>query len=903
MIDLSERIAQIVELEPASRFLEFDGAWRTWGQLAATIDAVAAEVPQPGTRVGVLLRNRPAHVGLLLGLLRAGACVVTINPERGRERVRADIGGLGLPVLAGEPDDIAHVGGDVLPAVVMTTTDLGAPLDVKGGPAKVVDNLRAGVAVEMLTSGTTGPPKRVPLTYETLARVLVGVKYYERDRTPELRIRSGVAVVHSPLVHLGGLFRVLQCVGDGRPFCFLERFRVDDWVDAVRRHRPATASLVPAALRMVLEADVDPADLSSIRSVVSGTAPLDPTDAETFRRKYGSPVLISYAATEFGGPVAGWNMEDHEQFWDTKRGSVGRAHPGSELRVVDPDSGDPLPPETEGLLEVKTSHLGDNPSWVRTTDLARIDDDGFLFILGRADQAIIRGGFKVLPEDVRAALERDPRVRGAAVVSRHDARLGEVPVAAVELARGAEAVTVDDLLARASTVLARYELPDAVVMVDALPRTPAGKPDLAAVRRLFEAPNVNIDVDDSQAAMMVATTVEFDPFSDVYFNDPTEVYRRLRDEAPVYFSERYGFYALSRFDDVVAAHRDWQGFSSAHGVELSSLSKDPELIRNLRSIIMMDPPEHDRLRALVSRVFTPRAVSALEPMVRDVITSFLQPLEERDHFDAVADFSALFPVEIICRMLGVPEGERQQIREWIDATLHREAGQMEPTREGAEAMAQSGAYYYGLAADKRTNPSDDMLSRLTQVTVDRGDGVETALDDQEIAGFVSLLGGAGAETVTKLIANAVVLFHRYPAQWKRVADDSALIPAAVEEILRLLPPSQYQGRFSVQDREFEGGAIPAGYPVLLLTGAATRDPRVFDHPDEFDIDRPPSVAIGLGHGIHACLGAALARMESRIAIEELAARWKALEVDEAGLRRVHMSSVAGYSNVPVRAVR
>ena len=402
---------------------------------------------------------------------------------------------------------------------------------------------------------------------------------------------------------------------------------------------------------------------------------------------------------------------------------------------------------------------------------------------------------------------------------------------------------------------------------------------------------------------MTTTKVEFDPFSDEYFNDPSDVYRRLRDEAPVYFNEKYGFYALSRFADVVAAHRDWQGFSSAHGVDLSSLSRDADTIRRLRSIIMMDPPEHDRLRALVSRVFTPRAVTALEPMIREVITSFLAPLEDRDTFDAVADFSAPFPVEIISRMLGVPEGERQQIRHWLDQSLHREKGQMDPTPAGLEANLAQGVYYYGLVAEKRANPTDDMLSRLTQVTVDRGDGVETGLDDGEIAGFASLLGGAGAETVTKLIGNAVVLFHRHPDQWQRVLEDPEVIPRAVEEILRMLPPSQYQGRFSVQDREFEGGTIPAGHPVLLITGAATRDPRAFDRPDDFDIDRPPSVAIALGHGVHACLGAALARMESRIAIEELAKRWRRLEVDESGLRRVHMSNVAGYSNVPVAATR
>jgi acyl-coenzyme A synthetase/AMP-(fatty) acid ligase len=327
----------------------------------------------------------------------------------------------------------------------------------------------------------------VPLSYETLWRVLVGAKHYERNADAGVRLRRGVTIVNSPLVHLGGLFRVLQCLNDGRSFCLLERFRVDEWVDAVRRHRPLTASLVPAALRMVLAADIDPADLASIRSVVSGTAPLDPDDADAFQRKYGVPVLISYAATEFGGGVAGWNLSDHERFWTAKRGSVGRAHPGCELRVVDPGTGLAVAPGTEGLLEVKAEQMGD-AGWVRTTDQARIDTDGFVFILGRADQAIIRGGFKIRPDDVRAALERDPRVLGAAVVGRPDARLGAVPVAAIELRPGVEAVPTDDLLAQAAKILARYELPAELRVVDALPRTPAGKVDLAAVHQLFEGP-------------------------------------------------------------------------------------------------------------------------------------------------------------------------------------------------------------------------------------------------------------------------------------------------------------------------------------------------------------------------------------------------------------------------------
>ena len=396
---------------------------------------------------------------------------------------------------------------------------------------------------------------------------------------------------------------------------------------------------------------------------------------------------------------------------------------------------------------------------------------------------------------------------------------------------------------------------------------------------------------------------EFDPFSDEYFNDPYDLYRRMRDDNPVYHNEKYGFWALFRYDDVCAAHKDWQTFSSSHGVDLSTLNRDPEMIRSFRLIIMMDPPEHDRMRALVSRVFTPRAIGALEPMVREVIQSYLAPFDDAESFDAVRDFSGPFPVEIICRMLGVPEGMRQQIRHWLDLGLHREPGQMDPTPEGIQASLEAGVYFMELAQERRRRPADDMISRLTQVEVDRGDGQMTGLDDAEIAGFLSLLGGAGAETVTKLVGNAAVLFHRNPGQYAKVVGDPGRAPAAVEEILRYNPPSQYQGRYSVQDAEYGGVTVPAGHPTILVTGSATRDERFYERPDEFDIDRPASLALGFGYGVHSCLGAALARMESRIAIEELARRWPRFEVDEEGCRRVQMSNVAGYSSVPVHRSR
>ena len=483
MSALADRIAAVLAIDPDAPAIEYDHEWSTWGDLAATAEQVAALVPAPGTEVAILLRNRPVCVAFLLGVLMAEGCVVTVNPGRGVERTRDDVAGLNVPVILGLPDDIAALIADDADATVASAATLGVPLEVRPGSAPSGSG-RPGVAVRMLTSGTTGPPKRIDLGVATLERVLVGASHYGATHGREAQLRRGIAVVNSPLVHLGGVFRVLTCVTDGRRFALLDRFTVDGWLDAVRRHRPATASLVPAALRMVLEADPDPADLASLRSVVSGTAPLDPDDADAFTHRYGVPVLISYAATEFGGAIAGWNVADHTKFWATKRGSVGRAHSGTRIRVVDPASGTVVASDTPGVLEVQASQIGDG-AWVRTTDEARIDDDGFLFILGRADHAIIRGGFKVLPDDVRTAIERLDGVRAASVIGMPDARLGAVPTAAVELRDGIalDAAAITDALRE---VLSPYEVPVHVRVLDTLPRTDSGKVDLVAVTALFD---------------------------------------------------------------------------------------------------------------------------------------------------------------------------------------------------------------------------------------------------------------------------------------------------------------------------------------------------------------------------------------------------------------------------------
>jgi long-chain acyl-CoA synthetase len=472
---LRRRIAAVLDLAPDGPAIEYEGQWFSWRQVSAMARTIAESVGGRG-QVGILLRNTPAHVAALLGVLLAGGTVVVINPSRGDDRTKADIEALALPVIIGDCDDLATLVGMSSGSTVIAISTLDSEPRPTAGENRVAE--RPGVAVRMLTSGTTGPPKRIDLTYDMLAHSVIGPEP-ERSPTPT-ELRSGVAIVNAPLVHIGGVFRVLQCVAEARSFVLLDRFELQRWVDAVRRHRPKAVSLVPTALRIVLHSDVTKEDLASIRAVTSGTAPLSAEDADAFQQKFGIPVLTSYAATEFGGGVAGWTYTDHQKYWQQKRGSVGRANPGAQLRVVD-DDGNPLGPDKPGLLEVKPGQLGPSADWMRTTDMARIDEDGFLWILGRADQAIIRGGFKVIPDDVRAALESHPAVQGAAVVGRPDDRLGETPVAVVEL-REAASADADELVGFLRNRLARYEIPTEIVIVDAIPRTPSGKPDLSAIR-------------------------------------------------------------------------------------------------------------------------------------------------------------------------------------------------------------------------------------------------------------------------------------------------------------------------------------------------------------------------------------------------------------------------------------
>ncbi len=401
---------------------------------------------------------------------------------------------------------------------------------------------------------------------------------------------------------------------------------------------------------------------------------------------------------------------------------------------------------------------------------------------------------------------------------------------------------------------------------------------------------------------MTKPKVVFDPFSEEFFNNPFDIYRRMREDAPLYYDEKEDFYALTRHEDVAAAFKDFETYSSARGCDLAMVRKgvSPEQ----KSIIFMDPPDHRHMRSLLNKAFTPRAIQSQRETIIETIDKYLG-VADPDHFDVVQDFSGPFPVEVITRMAGVPEEYRQQVRHWIDASLHREPGRIELTEAGMQANIDTAMYYFGLVQERRANPQDDMISRLITAEIPSEDGRPRKLDDVEITGFATLLGGAGAETVTKLLGNAAVIFARHPEQWQVLLENRDKIPGAVEELLRYEGPVQYNVRYTLKEARVSGGVIPPGKPVFLIGAAANRDPDAFTDAETFNIERDQTEAqhLGLGYGIHSCLGAALARLESRIALEKLLDFMPRYEVNWDGLQRVHMQNVAGWQNVPVTVLR
>jgi cytochrome P450 len=394
--------------------------------------------------------------------------------------------------------------------------------------------------------------------------------------------------------------------------------------------------------------------------------------------------------------------------------------------------------------------------------------------------------------------------------------------------------------------------------------------------------------------------MELNPFSYQFHENPYPTYRWLRDHAPIYYNEKLDFFALSRFRDVLAASHDWETYSSAEGTQVERF--EPTMFELTPMMIFLDPPRHDRLRKLVSRVFTPRRVADLEPFIRATATRLLDQLSAQRGGDFVKEFSAPLPMEVIFTMLGVPEGDRHQLRTWMDTALERDHDLPQIPARAVEAMAHSIRYWFGLVAELRQRPNEALISALTEAEVEIDDGGTSRLSDGEIVGFCSLLGAAGNETVTKLLANAAVLFARHRGEYGKILAHPDRIPNAVEEVLRYTSPSQYQGRTVMRDVEWYERTVPKGARILLLTAAANRDDREFTDPDRFLIDRDVPIALGFGQGIHFCVGASLARLESRVALEEFSRRFPRYAIDERRCVRVHMSNVHGYESVPFTAV-
>jgi cytochrome P450 len=388
--------------------------------------------------------------------------------------------------------------------------------------------------------------------------------------------------------------------------------------------------------------------------------------------------------------------------------------------------------------------------------------------------------------------------------------------------------------------------------------------------------------------------VEYNPFARDTQTNPYPVYQWLRDEAPVYHNEEIGFWALSRFDDVLGAHLDPGTFVSGHGVTIEGYDKHND------TLIGRDEPSHGWHRKLVSRLFTPRAISDLEPKVRDIAAGVLDGARDAGEIDIVAEFSTHLPMMVIAEMLGLPVETREELRHLSDAILDRTDADDQGTITDStqQAMGAVMVLLMQIVDEKSRKPGDDIASLLLSIKVRDDDGNEVALTHEQVAMRLLELTIAGHETTAKLIANGVVALDWYPDQRAELVADPSLIPNAVEEMLRWDPPSHYQGRWVEQDVTLHGITIPADSRVVLITGAANHDERAFENPEYFDIHRDIERHVGLGFGIHLCVGAALARLETRIAFEELLKRYPNYELRQP-MKRAYSSNVRGLSNLPL----
>jgi cytochrome P450 len=414
----------------------------------------------------------------------------------------------------------------------------------------------------------------------------------------------------------------------------------------------------------------------------------------------------------------------------------------------------------------------------------------------------------------------------------------------------------------------------------------------------------------------VMPDIYWDPYDPDVDVNAQEIWKRMRDECPVYYNEKLDFYAITRFDDVLAATTDTGTFSSSHTTTLEMMGPEPV---DVPMMIWLDPPEHTRLRQLVNRAFTPRAIERLEARIERICGRLLDPFVGTKGFDYIDDFGALLPPTVILEMLGFPEGREQEWRRAIDQMFHdmgamgadAVTGQGElpstvmRTADDAEAVVTQsdlGGTVFGtlpgLIEERRREPTDDILSALVHAEID-DDGERRQITNSELYAFVQMLAIAGTETVARFLSWAAVLLARHPDQRALLVQDPSLIPNAVEELLRFEAPSPVNARWVTRDVELHGTTIPAGSKLIMLNGAGNRDERAFDDPDRLDVRRKFAKHLSLGYGAHYCVGAALARLEGRIALRETLARFPTWEIDEDRLEWVHTSTVRGYARVPI----
>jgi cytochrome P450 len=391
--------------------------------------------------------------------------------------------------------------------------------------------------------------------------------------------------------------------------------------------------------------------------------------------------------------------------------------------------------------------------------------------------------------------------------------------------------------------------------------------------------------------------VYYDPYDFEIDSDPYPVWKRLRDDAPLYYNERYDFYALSRFDDVERASVDWKTYSSAKGTILELIKSNLEMPPG--SIIFEDPPTHDLHRALLARVFTPRKVSALEPKIREFCARSLDPLVGTGGFDFIGDLGAQMPMRTIGMLLGIPEQDQEAIRDHIDEGLRLSESEM-PDLDAMQADADTADDPFAAYIDWRIDhPSDDLMTELLHAEFDDATGTRRRLSRDEVLGYVHLLAGAGNETTTRLIGWMGKVLADHPDQRTQLVADRALVPNTIEELLRYESPSPVQARYVMRDVEHYGKVVQEGSVMLALTASGNRDERKFRDADRFDIHRKIDHHLAFGYGIHFCMGAALARLEGRIALDEVLQRFPEWDVDWDNAVQARTSTVRGWERLPV----